>query len=100
MLLRRGAGLLITCDAIQHYGDYRHNSLLARLIMPFIGFPRRTVVGPIWLKMMTPEGGSLESEFRRLLELPFDQLLSAHGSFLAAGAHASVADAVDRAFSD
>lgn len=98
VLLRRGAGLLITCDSVQHYGDYRHNSLLARLLLPFIGFPRRTVLGPIWLKMMTPEGGSLESEFRRLLELPFDQLLSAHGSFLSAGAHASLADAVDRAF--
>ncbi len=91
--------LLLTCDAIQHYGDYRHNTLLARLVMPFIGFPRTTVVGPIWLKVMTPEGvDSLEPEFRRLLELRFDRLLSAHGSLLASGAHASVEAAVDRAF--
>jgi len=98
LLLRRGPGLLLTCDAIQHYGDYRHNSVLARLLMPWIGFPRTTVIGPFWLKMMTPEGGSLESEFRRLLALEFDQLLSAHGSYLAAGAHASVQAAFDRAF--
>ena len=23
-----------------HYGDYRHNTLLARLVMPLIGFPK------------------------------------------------------------
>ena len=98
LLIRKSGGLLLTCDAIQHYGDYRHNTLLARLAMPFIGFPKTTLVGPIWLKMMTPAGGSLESEFRRLLELEFDSLLSAHGSLLRGGAHDAVAKAVDRAF--
>lgn len=98
LLVRRESGVLLTCDAIQHYGDYRHNSLLARLAMPWIGFPKTTIVGPIWLKMMTPKGGSLEPEFRRLLELDFDRLLSAHGSLLAHGAHAGVETAVARAF--
>lgn len=94
----RDGGLLLTCDAIQHYGDYRFNGWLARLLMPWIGFPRTTVVGPFWLKLMTPEGGSLEGEFRRLLDLEFDQLLSAHGSLLERGAHAAVEAAVERAF--
>ena len=98
LLLRRGPGLLITCDAIQNYGDYRHNNLPARLVLPLIGFPKTTLVGPIWVKVMTPEGGNLESEFRRLLELDFDQLLSAHGSFLASGAHAACERAVDKMF--
>lgn len=98
LLLKRGTGLLITCDSIQNYGDYRYNNLPARLLMPFIGFPKTTIVGPIWLKMMTPEGGSLESEFRRLLELEFEQLLSAHGSLLETGAHAACERAVDKAF--
>jgi hypothetical protein len=96
--IRQRGGVLLTCDAIQHYGDYRHNSFLARTVMPFIGFPKTTVVGPIWLKMMTPQGASLEGEFRRLLDWEFDQLLSAHGSLLRSGAHASVRAAVDRAF--
>ena len=99
LLLRRGPGLLITCDSIQNYGDYRYNNLPARLLMPFIGFPKTTIVGPMWVKAMTPGGGSLESEFRRLLELDFDQLLSAHGSWLAKGAHAACERAVDRMFS-
>ncbi len=98
LLIRRGPGILLTCDSIQHYGDYRHNTLLPRLMMPLIGFPRTTVVGPIWLKIMTPEGASLKSEFERLLTLDFDRLLSAHGSLLTSGAKNSVAKAVRKAF--
>lgn len=98
LLLKKDAGILLTCDAIQHYGDYRHNSLLARLAMPWIGFPRTTIIGPIWLKMMTPEGGSLKEEFERLLGWQFDGLLSAHGSYLRTGAHAAVEAALKRSF--
>ncbi len=100
LLIRRDPGILLTCDAIQHYGDYRHNTLLARLVMPLIGFPKTTVVGPIWLKMMTPEGGSLKRDFESLLTLDFDRLLSAHGSLLTSGAKDSVAMAVRKAFPD
>ena len=67
--------------------------------MPLIGFPKGTLVGPMWLKMMTPQGGSLESEFCRLLELEFDQLVSAHGSLLETGAHEACEGAVEKAFS-
>ncbi len=98
LLLKRGAGLLLTCDAIQHYGDYRFNNLPARLIMPLIGFPRTTVIGPFWLKLMTSEGASLRSEFERLLTLDFDALLSAHGSFLATGAKAAVQRAFEKTY--
>ena len=98
LLIRRDPGILLTCDAIQHYGDYRHNTLIARLVMPLIGFPKTTLVGPIWLKLMTPEGGSLKSEFERLLTLDFDGLLSGHGSVLTSGAKDSVAAAVRKAF--
>ena len=98
LLLQRGKGLLVTCDGIQHYGDYSHNNLPARIMMPIIGFPKTTIVGPMWIKMMTPEGGSLEGEFRRLLELDFDQLLSAHGTLLESGAHEACERAVDKMF--
>jgi len=98
LLIDRDGGLLLTCDSLQHYGDYRHNNLFARTLMPFIGFPKKMVVGPIWLKIMTPEGGSLEGEFRRLLELDFQHFLSAHGSLLRDTAHQAVTEAVDRAF--
>lgn len=91
-------GFLLTCDCIQHYGDYRHNNLIARLLMPYIGFPKTTIVGPIWLKMMTPEGASLQGEFERLCKLEFSSLLCGHGSFLKSGAKDAVRKAVDKVF--
>lgn len=89
--------LLLTCDALQHYGDYSQCSFAARLLMPLIGFPRRTIVGPFWLKLATPAGGNLRPEFERLLTLEFDALLAAHGTFLARDARAAVQRAVDAA---
>lgn len=98
LLINRAGGILLTCDAIQHYGDYEHISFLLRLMMPLIGFPKTTIVGPFWLKLLTPDGGSLKSEFERLLALEFEGLLAAHGSFLPTGAREAVDKAVRRAF--
>ena len=98
LLLRRGKGLLITCDGIQHYADYNRQSLLAKLMMPFIGFPKRALVGPFWLKGLTREGGSVRPDFDRLLELDFDALVSAHGTPLMHGAHDAVRQAIERAY--
>jgi hypothetical protein len=98
ILVESGRGLLLTCDAIQHYGDYSRNNIVARLMMPFIGFPRRTIVGPVWLRLATPDGASLRSELERLLNLKFDALLAAHGTYLPEGAHAGVRRAVEDAF--
>lgn len=100
LLLKTGAGVLLTCDSVQHYGDYSNCSFAARLMMPRIGFPKTTLIGPMWLKAMTPEGGSLRNQFERLLGLKFDTLLSAHGTLLRSGAHQAVAKAVARAFSN
>lgn len=93
-----GNGILLTCDAIQNYGDYSYNNLLAKLMMPLIGFSKTTLVGPIWLKLMTSDGGSLESDLRQLLGLKFDRLLSAHGTYLSQGAYLAVEKAIDKAF--
>lgn len=100
LLMNIDNGLLLTCDAIQNYGDYSYNNFLTRLILPFIGFPKKTIVGPIWLKFMTPVGQSLEKQFRNLLELPFDSLLAAHGTLMKSGAHCAVREAIDTAFAD
>jgi len=93
-----GSGILFTCDAIQNYGDYSYCNLIARMMLPFLGFSKTTLVGPIWLKLMTPEGGSLESDLRRLISPKYDRLLSAHGTFLSSGARRAVEDAIDKAF--
>ena len=100
LLVGDGPGVLLTCDAIQHYGDYSNHNLPARLAMPLMGFSRTTLLGPIWLKVMTPAGASLRDEFERLLALEFDALLAAHGTWLPEGAKAGVRRAVRRAFDD
>jgi hypothetical protein len=66
--------------------------------MPFIGFKKTTIIGPFWLKLMTEDRALLEQEFRRLLGLDFDKLLSAHGQLVRSGAHAAVEAAVEKTF--
>lgn len=98
LLIRRDHGTLITCDGVQHYGDFSRHSLVAKLALRWLGFRKTMLVGPLWLKAMTKEGGSLRPDFERLLELEFDGLVSAHGTPLMSGAHAAVRRAVDYAY--
>ena len=97
LLIRRGPGVLLTCDSLQHYGDLRRESLLVRAVMPLLGFRRDMVVGPLWLKMLTPAGGSLRPDFERLMELDFDALVSGHGTPRMHGASEAVRAAIARA---
>ena len=99
LLLKCNGGILVTCDAIQHYANWDRHSLLARAMMGFMGFSKDTLVGPIWKKVMTPEGASLEQDFNRILELDFKHLVSAHGSLRRDDAHEAVSRAVRRSFS-
>ena len=98
LVLTAGKGVLLACDSLQHYGDYSNNNLVARIALPFLGFPKTTVVGPIWLRAATPAGSSLRPDFERLLQQPFDALLGAHGTFLKSGAHKAAERAVAKAF--
>ena len=98
ILVKRDGGLLITCDSLQNWVNRRHCSLLARIVVPFIGIKLNTGISPIWKKAMTREGGSLRPDFERLLELEFDHLIAAHGALCRGGAKARVREAVDRAF--
>lgn len=98
LLIKSDKGILLTCDAIQHYGDYSNNNWFASVMMPIIGFPRTTLIGPFWMKLMTGKDDSLRDEFERLLEWQFDKLLSAHGTLLRTGAHTAVTKAVAQAY--
>ena len=98
LLLTTDKGVLLTCDSLQTYADFSNSNLPARLLLPFVGFSKSTLIGPIWLKIATPGGGTLRADFERLLELPFDALLAAHGTFLKSGAHAAVQRAIAKAF--
>ena len=73
-------------------------SLPAKAVTRLMGFMHRANIGPPWKKFMTADGGSLRPDFDRLLELPFDSLIGAHGQPLLGGAKALLRDTVDRVF--
>lgn len=72
--------LLVTCDSVQHYDNDGLISRLGKAVMYPMGFFTPCVIGPIWLKACTPEGGSLRADFERVLALDFDNLISGHGT--------------------
>lgn len=90
--------LLITCDSLQHYKSRQGFSIMARIMMPMMGFGKGVIIGPLWLKAMTKEGGSLESDFRRLVDLPFQTLISGHGELCKGSAHDQAVSAVNKTF--
>ena len=80
LLINRAGGILITCDAVQHWTTTKGCSPIARLAAHLIGFRRRPAqIGPPWRKRMTPDGGTLKSDFERLAQLNFAHLIAAHG---------------------
>lgn len=98
-LLLKAHGLLITTDSLQHYdGPLRHFSLPAKLAFRFLGFHRGLNIGPMWLKGITPKGGSLKADFEKLLTLEFDAMVGAHGVPLRHGAKAALQAEVARVF--
>ncbi|MEM9620282.1 MAG: hypothetical protein AAF993_01450 [Pseudomonadota bacterium] len=101
ILLKQDKGILLTCDGIQSYATpphTPHTNTFTRLMMPFIGFPRKTLIGPVWMKLLVEDKAGMKAEFERLLTLEFDQLLAAHGTFLEQGAHAEVSQAFAKMF--
>ncbi|MCB9507425.1 MAG: hypothetical protein H6698_05335 [Myxococcales bacterium] len=98
-LLHRRHRLLITCDSVQHWVDTAGCSPPAKLASHAIGFLKRpTQIGPPWRKRMTPDGGSLEPDFRRLVELEFDHLVGGHGAIRRDDARQRLRDTVDATF--
>ncbi len=88
--------LLVTCDSVQHYDRDPLLSLLGKLVMYPMGFFTPCVIGPIWLKAVTPPGGSVRPDFERILALDFDNLISAHGTPKLGGAREALARNVER----
>lgn len=88
--------LLVTCDSVQHYEHDPLLSVLARVVMHPMGFFSPCVIGPIWLKAVTPPGGSVRGDFERVLALDFDNLVSGHGTPKIGGAKEALARRVER----
>jgi hypothetical protein len=88
--------LLVTCDSVQHYDHDTLISTLGKIVMYPMGFFTPCVIGPIWLKTVTPKGGSLRADFDRVLALDFDNLISGHGTLKRGGAKEALARNVAR----
>ena len=88
--------LLVTCDSVQHYDGDTLISTLGKLVMYPMGFFTPCVIGPIWLKAVTPPGGSMRADFERVMALDSDNLISAHGTPKLGGAKEALARNVER----
>ena len=102
-VLWRRRGLLVACDSIQHWestdGCSAFGAFVTRAIgwvRPKLSFMHPANLGPFWVPTMTRLGGSLRPDFERLLELPFDHLVGAHGQPLLGGAHTALRASVER----
>lgn len=99
LLVKRGGGILVTCDAVQHWPDARGCSPLARVVTRVIGLRKRPAqMAPLWRKTMAPEGGDLKNDFERLVNLPFEHLIGGHGRPLVGGAQQALKATFDATF--
>lgn len=99
LLADRAEGVLLTCDCVQDWPDLDRCSLMAKAVTKLMGFTgRRAVIGPPWKKRMTPEGGSLEPDFRRVAELPFEHLIAGHGTPMVGGAREALRATIEATF--
>lgn len=99
ILLRRHGGILITGDSLQHWAAWSQCSAKAQAMLEKGGFELTTIIGPVWCRRVTPEGGSLKGDFERLLALDFRHHIGAHGALARDNAHALVEAAVAKVFS-
>jgi hypothetical protein len=95
LLLPQNGGVLISCDALQNWADVDpfFDAASAEKMRAF-GFIEPANIGPGWRQAASPA----RADFDRLLRLPFDHLLPAHGTPIVGGARARFASTVERLF--
>ena len=93
LLLPHADGVLVTGDSFQNWTDLSTCSLLARMMMPLMGFKGGVVGGP-WLKKMGP---AIRADYDRLFELAFKHVIPGHGTVVRDTGPAAVRAAVAKA---
>ena len=99
IILEQDGGVLLTADSLQNWVDWSNCSEALSANAAQMGFSLNMLIGPPWLGEATPEGGSLEADFRRLLTNDFEHMLGAHGGFCRGRAKQAATDAVAKVFS-
>jgi len=94
MVLLRDGGILISGDSLQNWcAADRYFNLMARLMMPAMGFVRSHNIGPIWNKVARPAA----EDFEGLLALRFEHVLPAHGDEVMGNARELYRPAIEKA---
>ncbi len=98
LLIDGDGGVLVTCDSVQNWVDTEGCSVLGGLVTRMMGFVKPAQIGPPWRKAQTPGGGSLEPDFRRLVDLDFKHLVGGHGVPLRDSARDRLQETLERTF--
>jgi len=93
LVLDRQGGTVVAGDSLQNWvRPDNHFNLLARMLMPLMGFVRPYNIGPAWLKDCKPPPDDL----RGILALDFANVLPAHGEAVIGGARDHYRSAIER----
>jgi len=87
--------VLISCDALQNWAEVDpYFDAASAEKMRALGLIEPANIGPGWHQAASPA----RADFGRLLRLPFDHLLPAHGTPIVGGAREPMASTVGRLF--
>ncbi len=97
LVLERHGGTIVSGDCLQHWDEVdEHASFLGGMLLRLGGFVRPYAVGPAWLKQTKPPKVDLKS----ILDLEFENVLTAHGKAVIGGAREHYRAALERAASE
>jgi hypothetical protein len=94
VLLDRDGGILVPCDSYQNWTTFEGCSFIGGIMMRMMGFGPTLIGGP-WTKAM---GQGVRADFDRLLEMPFQHLVPAHGTVLKDDAKPGLKTAISKRF--
>lgn len=93
LLLERHGGTLISGDCLQNWAEAdRYFSFFGKTMMRVMGFIKPHNIGPGWLKQGKPP----RAELRGILDLPFKNVITAHGSAVIGDARDHYKPAIER----
>jgi hypothetical protein len=93
LVLDRDGGIIISGDCLQHWSKPdAYFSFFAKIIMRMMGFIKPHNIGPGWLKQCNPP----KEDLKKILDLKFENVLTAHGDVVLGGARESFRPAIER----
>jgi hypothetical protein len=93
LVLEKGGGTIVSGDCLQHWAEPdAYFSFLGKMMMRMMGFIKPHNVGPGWLRQCKPP----KEELRAILDVPFVNVLTAHGGAVLGDAREKYRAAIER----